>query len=243
MDKMTTYISLYNGIEISATIKKSLISLGNKPNVILLDLLFDGQCIELSNELKKMGYNTKIYEVRNQELNDISLRISTVHKEIILEKIKRNENENEEFYYEVGGLNHIMSGAAYSAAFRNGATAIYVDENDRLQKMKFIQAPDVNNVRYLPELALDKLHEHGPLTMKELKKYLYADKIANMDEEEQTEFFKKYLNVYKIINKLTKKKWISYIKDTKKYEITELGEMARVMINLRNEAKINNQKD
>ena len=197
----------------------------------------DGQCIDLSYELKKMGYQTKIYETLSQELNDISLMISTIHSEINLKRIKENKHEENEFYYEVGGLNHILSGAVYSSAFRDGTTAIYLDENDTIQKIRFVQAPDISRISYLPRLTLDILHENGKMDINMLARLLYADQIINMDEEEQTEFFKQNHNTYKVMGKLVEKGWIHYNKNGRLYEITELGNMARVMLNLKNEKR------
>lgn len=42
-------------------------------------------------------------------------------------------------------------------------------------------------------------------------------------------------NTYKVLENLENKKWIRYNKDTKKYGITELGNTARAMLNLRAE--------
>ena len=230
---MSTYIAIYDGSSADITIKNTIAYLGDKPYVVLLDLLLDGQCIELSNELKSMRYQTKIYEVMSRGLDDISFKLSAIRNEISMELLKKDKDVNEKFYFEVGGLNHVMAGAVFSAAFREGATVVYLEDENKLKTVVFKQAPDINRIGYYPRLALEKLHENGGLDRLSLAEMLYADKILKLNEEEREEFFKQNHNTYKVLENLEKRKWIKFENNT--FHITELGNMARVMMNLKDE--------
>lgn len=235
---MSTYIAIYNGNSANITVKNTIAHIGNRPYVILLDLLLDGQCIELSNELKNMRYQTKIYEVMSQGLDDISFKLSAIRNEISMELLKNDKDDDEKFYFEVGGLNHVMAGAVFSAAFREGATVVYLEDDNKLRTVVFKQAPDVSRIGYYPRLALEKLHENGGLERSALAEMLYADQIVNLNEEEKEEFFRQNHNTYKVLENLEDRKWIKF--ENNAFHITELGNMARVMMNLKNEQESKN---
>ena len=148
--------------------------------------------------------------------------------------------EEDEFYLEVGGVDHVMSGAVYSAAFREGGTAVYLEEERDLKEVPFPQAPDISRVGFIPRLTLDVLYENGNMDVMRLARYLYADQIVKMTEEEITEFFRQNHHTYKVLQNLTDKRWIRYNRNNKTYGITELGNTARTMLNLKMERQERN---
>lgn len=231
---MSTYLAVYHSNAANMTIKDTLASIGNRPYVVMVDLLLDGQCISLSHELQNMRYNTKIHEVQSFSLEDVSYKLSSIINEIRTESLRTGVEEGD-FYLEVGGLEHVMAGAVYSAAFREGGIAVYMEEDRVLKKIPFQPAPDVSRVGYLPRLTLDVLHDNGDMDTNSLARLLYADQIVKLTEEEITDFFRQNHNTYKVLENLENKKWIRYNNDTKKYGITELGNTARAMLNLRAE--------
>lgn len=231
---MSTYLAIYHSNAANMTIKNTLALLGSKPHVVMIDLLLDGQCISLSRELQNMRYTTKIHEVQSFSMEDVSYKISSVINEIRTETLKVGKEERE-FYLEVGGLEHVMAGAVYSAAFREGGVVVYLEDDTTLKKIPFQPAPDVSRVGYLPRLTLDVLYDNGDMDINSLAKSLYADQIVKLTKEEIVEFFRQNHNTYKVLENLENKKWIRYNKNTKKYGITELGNTARTMLNLKAE--------
>ena len=198
---MTDYIAIYNDGTANLTIKKTLITIGERPNVILIDLLLDGQCIALKNELTSMGFKVHIEDVNSFSLEDLSFKITTIIKQSLIDMMKEGK-KYDGFYLEVGGLNHVMAGAMYMAAFRDGCTIVYLDEDGGLRKITFSPAPDVSHISYLPRITLDVLYENGRMDVNRLGRLIYADQLVGKNEEEVQEFFRQNHNTYKVLENL-----------------------------------------
>ena len=191
---------------LESVINGTLKALRGSPDVELIDMNLDGQCIDFSKRLKEMGYRCRISAVSSRDAEDVSFRLSTICNE----KIRDSMTERDcgcDLYIEAGGLNTEMSGAVYSAAFREGATAVFLAEDGRmLKKMMFEKVGDIGRVGFLPRTALNLLHENGRMDRGSLERSLYADKLRGLEEIKITEFFKKNHNTYKIMGNLSKKR-------------------------------------
>ena len=112
----------------------------------------------------------------------------------------------------------------------------YLEEDRTLRKIEFIQAPNVDRIGYLTRAALDILYENGKLDLLTFGRLLYADQINDKTDEEKSEFFRQNHNTYKVLNNLEEKGWIR--SEGKMFSITELGNTARVMSDLKTEKDI-----
>ena len=231
---MTHYIAIYNGSHANQVIKDTLTKLDVGRNIILIDTLLDEQCLELSKELQSMRYKCTITECVSEDVNELSYKISAVCTETMV-KVWQSGEEQNKFYMEVGTLNGPMAGAVYTAAFREGGTVVYIDDNGDLKEVEYQKAPDVERVNYMPRRALDILYENGKLKIEDIERILYADQILNKTEEEILEFFRQHHNAYKVMERLRDKKWVRYNKNSKYYENTELGNTARALLDLKDE--------
>ena len=233
---MKGYIGLYTGDSCRPIIKESLRLLEGKIDVFIIDMAFDDEYLSLADELKAVGYTVKLDALDKLDFESISSRISAICIQAELDAIN-NEEEKARFYLEVGGLDHIMSGAMYTAAYNTGNTVIYVREDGIVQKIQYEPVPEVKLVRYVPGKILDTLYEEGSLDAITLSRKVYADRIVNMNDEQVRNFFNRNHNTYKAIEKIRDMGWIKLNKKSRKYELTEKGNLARVMINLRDERK------
>ena len=210
--------------------------MGGRLNVIIIDTVFDDGYLGLSDELRSMGYRVKLDAINARDIGSLSNRVTALCKEEELIAI-RGGSEKPEFYLEVGGLDHIGSGAMYSSAYNVGSRIVYIDDEGRLIENTFEKAPDVKLIRYAPRKILDTLHEEGDMDRGKLSRKVYADRIVNMSEDEIKDFFSKNHNTYKAIDNVLDKGWVKYNRLDKTFTLTERGNLARVLLNLRDEEK------
>ncbi len=242
LDKIPVYIAIYHGSASAETINGTLRALGGNPEVEMVDLLLDGQCIELQREMRRSSRPCRISETTSQDPEDIGYRISAICNEKLRAALAEGRRECE-FYIEGGGLDHVLSGAVYSAAAREGAAVVYLEEDGRsVRKIRFERIGDVSRVGGMQKMALDILHEDGRTGRAALERRLYSAQLAGKSEEEVGEFFKRNHNTYKVIGNLRRKGWVEYQKRSDAFSITEKGNAARVMIDLENEKKKQGKK-
>ena len=228
---MNTYISHYIGENSKSIIKDTLITLGMKPKVVIVDTVLDMECLELKNELEDMHYDVEIKDASAFDINDLSDLLTIICKEQQLKA--KQTGEDLKIFMELGGLDHISAGAVYNTAFSNSCTIVYIGHDGKLKLKEYEPLPDITKTGYHASKTLDDLYDNDGLDMNEISKSIYAEQIVGMSDEELKAFFNTHHNTYKILNNMEKKKWISYNKKTKKYNITNLGIVARLMIHIK----------
>ncbi|MBE6519970.1 MAG: hypothetical protein E7Z68_02470 [Thermoplasmata archaeon] len=227
---MTLYIAYYNGEKSGPVIKDTLRVLGKDPEVILLDTVFDDGSLRLKSSLEEQGYSVRVEPVDSMDFHDL---VNLISVKCIEHSIRCGRSEiKKECYIEAGGLEHVMAGTVFTAAFSNSSSVVYMDGGE-LKKIPYEPFPDVSRIGYLPYRALSLLYAEEKMDFDSIERGLYADQTVGMDEEDVKQFFETHHNAYKVLGNLRRKDWISFNKKSGLYSITSSGNIARVLLKSR----------
>lgn len=229
---MKTYIGLYTGESSKEILTKSLVNLGGSPDVHIVDLIYDDGCLEVKDALNRIGVKCKIEAGEGSNFDQISNLVSRICIELKIDEMNTGTSQRE-FFFEIGNLDGIQSGAMFLTAFRNGGEVICYTNSKVEHLTKIKPLPNVDRKGYTTQVILDTLFENDRLDYGSIRDKIYESEIAGMDEEERTEFFNTHHNTYKVLQNLIEEGWVKLDKNSKMYSITAEGNTARVLFKLR----------
>ena len=229
---MNRYIGLYVGESSKDILTKSPVGLGGSPDVYIVDLIYDDGCLDLNKALDRPGLKCKIVAGEGSNFDQVSNLVSRICIELRIEEMNTGTSQGE-FFFEIGNLDNILSGAMFLSAFRNGGEVICYTENKVEHLSKIRPLPNVDRRGYTARAILDTLFVNDELDYVAIRNKIYESEIAGMDDDERTEFFNRHHNTYKALQNMIEDKWVELNKNTKTYRITPEGNTARVMFELR----------
>lgn len=229
---MKTYIGLYTGESSKDILTKSPVSLGGSPNVHIVDLIYDDGCLDVKETLNRTGIKCRIEAGEGARFEQISNLVSRICIEVRIDEMKAGFPQGE-FFFEIGNLDSIQSGAMFLSAFRNGGEVICYSDNKVEHLTKTRPLPNVDRRGYTAQIILDTLFVNDELDYGAIRDKIYESEIAGMDEEERAEFFNRHHNTYKVLQNMIEEGWIKLDKNSKMYSITAEGNTARVLFELR----------
>lgn len=225
---MKIFVGIYTGESSKDTLIRSPIELGGGPVVYLIDLLYDGGCLDIKERLERAGIECRIKPGEGMGFDAVSNTVSRTCIEARNEEIRRGDDPIA-IYLEIGNLDNILTGAMFYSAIRTGGRIVSF-QNGRTDILSdFKPLPKVSRRGYVPRKILDTLYQEDALSYDVIAKAVYADEIAGMDENEIAEFFSRRHNTYKVLQNLREEGWIQYNKIDKTYAITPEGNTARVL--------------
>ena len=229
---MKKYIGLYTGESSKEILTKSPVGLGGSPDVYIIDLIYDDGCLDIKETLDRTGIRCKIVAGEGSNFDQVSNLVSRICIELRIEEMNTRISQGE-FFFEIGNLDNILSGAMFLSAFRNGGEVICYTEKKVEHLSKIRPLPNVDRRGYTALAILDTLFVNDELDYVAIRNKIYESEIAGMDDDERTEFFKKHHNTYKVLQSMIIDEWVELNKITKTYRITPEGNTARVMFELR----------
>ena len=160
---MKIYIGLYTGEESKTILLRSPTTLGNRPDVYLIDMVFDDSCLDLKKNLEEAGMRCTIKAGEGWGFNETMNLVFRICIETELE-YHREGIIDMEYYLEVGNLDNMLSGAMFTVANRNGGRIVsYDDFSYSLKTIEFKPLPDVSRMGYYSWKALDSLFNDGSM--------------------------------------------------------------------------------
>ncbi len=225
---MKIFVGIYTGESSKDTLIRSPIGLGRSPTVYIVDLLYDGGCLDIKERLERAGIECRIKPGEGMGFDAVSNTVSRTCIEARNEGMRRGDDMIA-IYLEIGNLDNILTGAMFYSAIRTGGRIVSFQDGKTDILSDFKPLPNVSRRGYVPRKILDTLYQEDALSYDAIAKTVYADEIAGMDDNEITEFFSRRHNTYKVLQNLREEGWIQYNKNDKTYTITPEGNTARVL--------------
>ncbi len=224
---MILYVAFYAGDESKNIVRKTLRLLGKDPKVVLIDVEYDIGALELKRELSTQGYDVHIEPFVGSGFYDYLNHLNQIRIQN-LSAIADADRDSYITYYEVGMLDFIKAGAMFVAASNVRCRAVYIDDGN-LITIEYQELPDVRRVSYTSMKVMTIIAREETVSYKELADLFYAEQIEKLDSEGREEFLKTHHNLYKVIEALIGRGWVSQDR-MKKYQLTPLGMTAKMRI-------------
>lgn len=230
---MKSYIGLYTGESSKDVLTKSPVSLGGRPDVHIIDLIYDEGCLDIKEALSRTGIKCKIEAGEGSDFDQVSNLISRICIELRIEEMISDASQKE-ILFEIGNLDNILSGAMFLSAFRNGGEVICYTDGKVEHLSKIRPLPNVDRRGYTAQVILDTLYVNDEQDFGTIRDKIYESETVGMDNEERIEFFNRHHNTYKVLQNMIEEGWVKLDKNNKTYSITPEGNTARVLFELRN---------